>query len=58
VAEQITAGQFHAADGIEDWRSVYHLVSAHFRTGSLGEGVALVDAIGELVGVGEQEYVC
>jgi 4a-hydroxytetrahydrobiopterin dehydratase len=57
VAEQITAGQFHAAEGVEDWRSVYHLVSAHFRTGSLGEGIALVDAIGELVGGAEQDYV-
>jgi 4a-hydroxytetrahydrobiopterin dehydratase len=57
VTEQITAGQFHAAEGVEDWRSVYHLVSAHFRTGSLGEGIALVDAIGELVGGAEQDYV-
>ncbi|ONI67450.1 hypothetical protein BWI15_30460 [Kribbella sp. ALI-6-A] len=57
MAEQITAGRFHAADGVEDWRSVYHLVSAHFRTGSLAEGIALVDAIGELVGAAEQEYV-
>jgi len=32
---QITAGQFHAADGVEDWRSLYHVVSAHFRTSSL-----------------------
>jgi 4a-hydroxytetrahydrobiopterin dehydratase len=57
VTEQITAGQFHAAEGVEDWRSVYHLVSAHFRTGSLGEGIALVDAIGALVRGAEQEYV-
>ncbi|HEY1488006.1 MAG TPA: VOC family protein [Micromonosporaceae bacterium] len=57
MTEQITAGQFHAADGIEDWRSLYHLVSAHFRTGSLTKGIALVDAIGRIAGQVEQEYV-
>jgi 4a-hydroxytetrahydrobiopterin dehydratase len=51
---QITAGQFHAADGVGDWRSLYHLVSAHFRTGSLTEGIALVDEIGRLAGEAEQ----
>jgi len=54
---QITAGQFHAADGVEDWRSLYHLVSAHFRTGSLAEGIALVDEIGRLAGEAEQRYL-
>ena len=51
---QIAAREFHAADGVEDWRSVYHLVSAHFRTGSLGAGVAFVDGIGRVAGDGEQ----
>jgi 4a-hydroxytetrahydrobiopterin dehydratase len=51
---QIAAGEFHAADGVEDWRSVYHLVSAHFRTGSLGAGVAFVDEIGRVAEDGEQ----
>jgi 4a-hydroxytetrahydrobiopterin dehydratase len=54
---QITAGQFHAADGVEDWRSLYHVVSAHFRTGSLDKGVAFVDEIGRLVGGVEQQYL-
>jgi len=54
---QITAGQFHAADGVEDWRCLYHLVSAHFRTGSLAEGIALVDEIGRLAGEAEQQYL-
>ena len=47
---RITAGEFHAADGVGDWRSLYHLVSAHFRTKSLAEGVALVQAIGRVAG--------
>lgn len=54
---QITAGQFHAADGVEDWRCLYHVVSAHFRTDSLAKGVALVDEIGRLAGGAEQQYL-
>ncbi|WP_422739702.1 VOC family protein [Micromonospora sp. WMMD729] len=54
---QITARQFHEADGVEDWRSLYHLVSAHYRTGSLAEGIALVDEIGQLAGESEQHYL-
>jgi 4a-hydroxytetrahydrobiopterin dehydratase len=54
MTERITAGQFHAADGIDDWRVLYHLVSAHFRTGSLAKGVALVTEIGRLAGTVEQ----
>ncbi len=47
---RITAGEFHAADGVGDWRALYHLVSAHFRTRSLAEGVPLVEAIGRVAG--------
>ncbi|MEH0846182.1 VOC family protein [Micromonospora sp. CPCC 205711] len=54
---QITAGQFHGADGVGDWRSLYHVVSAYFRTGSLAKGIALVDEIGRLVGGAEQQYL-
>jgi len=54
---QITAGEFHAADGVDDWRSLYHLVSAHFRTGSLTQGITLVDRIGRLAGQAEQQYL-
>jgi 4a-hydroxytetrahydrobiopterin dehydratase len=54
MTERITAGQFHAADGVDDWRVLYHVVSAHFRTGSLAEGVALVDEIGRLAGAAER----
>lgn len=54
---QITAGQFHAADGVQDWRCLYHLVSACFRTGSLARGIALADEIGRLAGGAEQQYL-
>jgi 4a-hydroxytetrahydrobiopterin dehydratase len=57
MTAQITAGQFHAADGVEDWRCLYHLVSAHFPTGSLAEGVALVEAIGRLADEAEQQFL-
>jgi 4a-hydroxytetrahydrobiopterin dehydratase len=57
MTDQITAGQFHAAGDVEDWRSLYHVVSAHFRTGSLAKGIALVDEIGRIVGGAEQQYL-
>lgn len=53
MVERITAGQFHAAEGVDDWRSLYHVVSAHFRTGSLAKGVAFVDEIGRLADAAE-----
>ncbi|MGC4760231.1 VOC family protein [Micromonospora trifolii] len=54
---QITAAQFHAADGVEDWRCLYHLVSAYFPTGSLSKGIALVDEIGRLTDEAQQQYL-
>ena len=54
---RITAGQFHAADGVEDWRSLYHVVSAYFRTGSLAKGIALAQRIGRLATDAEQQYL-
>jgi 4a-hydroxytetrahydrobiopterin dehydratase len=44
MSETISPQRFHEAD----WRVVRDDASAHFRTGSLAEGVALVDAIGRL----------
>src|SRR5688500_4062301 len=57
MTEQITARQFHAADGVEDWRCLYHLVSAYFVTGSLAKGIALAGQIGLIAGEAEQQYV-
>ena len=48
MAEQITPGTFHAADGVEDWRVVFEGACAHFRTRSFAAGVALVNEIGRL----------
>jgi len=48
MTERITPGQFHEAVGLVDWRVLYHVACAHFRTGSFSAGVALVDAIGNL----------
>ena len=48
MVERITPGQFHEAVGVEDWRVLYHVACAHFRTGSFSAGVALVDVISEL----------
>ncbi|WP_327040347.1 hypothetical protein OG400_21355 [Micromonospora ureilytica] len=54
---QITAAQFHAADGVEDWRCLYHLVSAYFPTDSLSKGITLVDEIGRLADEAEQQHL-
>ncbi|MEU8080227.1 VOC family protein [Catellatospora citrea] len=54
MTERITAGQFHAADGVEDWRVLYHLVSAHFRTGSFAKGVAFINEIDRLVATADR----
>jgi len=51
MTERITAGQFYAAAGVEDWRVVFAGACACFRTGSFPAGVALVDAIGVLADV-------
>lgn len=45
---RITAAQFHAAEGVQDWRVVTGGACARFRTGSFAVGVELVDAIGAL----------
>jgi 4a-hydroxytetrahydrobiopterin dehydratase len=48
MGEVITPRQFHAADGVEDWRVLFGGAYAFFRTGSFATGVALVNAIGAL----------
>jgi 4a-hydroxytetrahydrobiopterin dehydratase len=57
MTARITPAQFHAAEGVEDWRCLYHVVSACFRTGSLAEGIALVDEIGRLAGPDEEPHL-
>ena len=49
MVEQITAEQFTAADGVEDWRVLESgQVGTVFSTGSFGKGVDLVVRIGAL----------
>jgi 4a-hydroxytetrahydrobiopterin dehydratase len=50
MTERIRAWQFHESAGVGDWRALWggEWACAHFRTGSFGVGVALVQAIGEL----------
>ena len=47
----ISPGQFHATDGVADWRVVGEGACAYFRTGSFAMGARLVQAIGELDGL-------
>jgi 4a-hydroxytetrahydrobiopterin dehydratase len=49
--EPISAREFHATDGLEDWRVVGDGACAYFRTGSFAAGARLVQAIGELEAV-------
>jgi 4a-hydroxytetrahydrobiopterin dehydratase len=53
MTEPITAREFHAADGAEDWRVVGDGACAYFRTRSFSAGARLVRAIGELPGIDE-----
>jgi len=48
MTERITAGRFHEAEGVEDWRVLFDGAYAYFRTGTFAVGVALVEAIGAL----------
>ena len=49
----ITAREFHATEGPEDWRVLSDGAHAFFRTRSFPESAKLVSAIGELAGIAE-----
>ena len=51
--EGITPGQFHDAEGVEDWRVLGEGACTYFRTGSFAAGARLVQAISELPGLDE-----
>lgn len=51
MSERIRPQQFADAGGTEDWRVLGEGACAYFRTGSIGAGAALVDAIGALPGI-------
>ena len=48
MVERISPRQFHASDGVEDWRLVFDGVQAYFATGSFAKGVELVAVVGLL----------
>jgi 4a-hydroxytetrahydrobiopterin dehydratase len=50
MTERMRAREFCEAGGVADWRVLFggNWACAHFRTGSFGAGVALVQAIGAL----------
>src|SRR5258706_2606467 len=53
MTDGITAREFHATDGVGDWRVVGDGACAYFRTGSFATGARLVQAIGELAGIND-----
>jgi 4a-hydroxytetrahydrobiopterin dehydratase len=48
MAERISPQQFHASDGVEDWRVLFDGAKTYFVTGSFATGVELVEVIGRL----------
>lgn len=48
MPEEVSSEEFHAADGVGDWRITGDGARARFRTGSFATGVQLVEAIGRL----------
>ena len=48
MVEQLVGGQFHDAEGVEDWRVLFNGAKAFFDTGSFDRGVALVNAIAKI----------
>ncbi|OKI30676.1 VOC family protein [Streptomyces sp. CB03911] len=51
--ERIRPRYFHRSAGLEDWRVLGEGACAYFRTGSFTAGARLVQAIGELPGLGQ-----
>jgi 4a-hydroxytetrahydrobiopterin dehydratase len=48
MVKRITAQQFQAAPGVEDWRVLPEGARTYFATGSFSKGVELIQRIGEL----------
>jgi 4a-hydroxytetrahydrobiopterin dehydratase len=48
MTETITPAQFHESDGIDDWRVLWSVAFALYRTGDFATGVAFVQEIGRL----------
>ena len=52
-SQQISPGEFHAADGAEDWRVLAEGACAFFRTGSFTESARFLDVIAALEGMAD-----
>ncbi len=48
MTERITPREFHDADGVEDWRVLWAVAFAVYRTGDFATGLRLVERIGRL----------
>src|SRR4051794_20236242 len=49
MSDVILPGQFHAAEGVDDWRvAPFRAAGAYFPTGSFATGLAFVAEIGRL----------
>jgi 4a-hydroxytetrahydrobiopterin dehydratase len=51
MTDRLSPQQFHASEGVDDWRVLGDGACAYFRTGSFVVGARLVQAIGTLPGV-------
>ena len=51
MTDRLRPHQFHASEGVDDWRVLGDGACAYFRTGSFVVGARLVQAIGALPGV-------
>jgi 4a-hydroxytetrahydrobiopterin dehydratase len=48
MTERITPKQFHDSEGVDDWRVLWSVAFALYRTGDFATGLALVERIGRL----------
>lgn len=48
MADRVTARQFHDSPGVEDWRVLWSVAFALYRTGDFATGLRLVQEIGRL----------
>ncbi|HKT55192.1 MAG TPA: VOC family protein [Microbacterium sp.] len=47
AGDRLTAKQFHASTGVEDWRVLYGGATAHWRTASLAQGADFAEQIAD-----------
>ena len=48
MAERVTPEKFHACVGVDDWRVLWSVAFALYRTGDFATGLKLVEQIGRL----------